>query len=198
MKGLLEALKRVAIISLAAVIIVNSYPVTVFASEIDRAAPNEEAPEEEEQEKCAEEPEEEGGFPEESNLSVSMVTEAQEKEVLETVGNEITVMGAGPDSALESIGSIPYNDTLDAYEINSENNLKDLAVYVNGSGTYTTGGDAETTAHDCTGLTFKMTGNIALTHTTAWNNSESTENNYTAIGNGSYLRRRRFGWLGRL
>ena len=86
----------------------------------------------------------------------------------------------------EDIGSIRYAPALGAYEISSAGNLHDLAVYVNGSGAYTTGGDAETTAHDCTGLTFKMTGNIALTHTTAWNNSESTENNYTAIGNGSY------------
>ena len=85
------------------------------------------------------------------------------------------------------IGSISYNDTLDAYEINSENNLKDLAVYVNGSGTYTTGGDAETTAHDCTGLTFRMTDDITIPHTTEWNDADSTENNYTAIGNGNHL-----------
>ena len=81
-----------------------------------------------------------------------------------------------------TIGSISYNSTLGAYEIASENNLKDLAVYVNGAGSYTTGGDPETTRHDCTGLTFKVTGNITLTHSTAWNDANSTENTYTSIG----------------
>ncbi|MCR5533782.1 MAG: hypothetical protein K6F47_01185 [Bacteroidaceae bacterium] len=37
-----------------------------------------------------------------------------------------------------SIGSIQYNSTLGAYEINSVQNLNDLAVYVNGRGTYST------------------------------------------------------------
>ena len=81
-----------------------------------------------------------------------------------------------------TIGSISYNSMLGAYEIASENNLKDLAVYVNGAGSYTTGGDPETTHHDCTGLTFKVTGNITLTHSTAWNDANSTENTYTSIG----------------
>ena len=81
-----------------------------------------------------------------------------------------------------TIGSISYNSVLGAYEIASENNLKDLAVYVNGAGSYTTGGDPETTQHDCTGLTFKVTGNITLTHSTAWNDANSTENTYTSIG----------------
>lgn len=53
-----------------------------------------------------------------------------------------------------TIGSISYNSTLGAYEIANEDNLHDLAVYVNGMGNYTTGGDEETTAHGCTGLTF--------------------------------------------
>lgn len=84
-----------------------------------------------------------------------------------------------------TIGSISYNGTLGAYEIANENNLKDLAVYVNGAGNYTTGGDAETVAHNCEGLTFKVTGNIALTHTTEWNDSGSTEDAYTPIGKSS-------------
>ncbi len=70
-----------------------------------------------------------------------------------------------------SIGSIQYNSTLGAYEINSVQNLNDLAVYVNGRGTYSTSGD-ETTAHSCEGLTFKQTANITYTGT----------NNYTPIG----------------
>ena len=37
-----------------------------------------------------------------------------------------------------TIGSISYNSTLGAYEIANENNLHDLAVYVNGAGSYST------------------------------------------------------------
>jgi len=70
-----------------------------------------------------------------------------------------------------SIGSIQYNSTLGAYEINSVQNLNDLAVYVNGRGTYSTSGD-ETTAHSCSGLTFKQTADITYTGT----------GNYTPIG----------------
>ena len=81
----------------------------------------------------------------------------------------------------QTIGSISYNSTLGAYEINSVANLNDLAVYVNGTGTYSTD-ETESTAHNCSGLTFKMTDNITYTHTTAWNDTTSTENNFTAIG----------------
>ena len=66
--------------------------------------------------------------------------------------------GAWADEA--NIGSITYNATLEAYEINNAHHLNDLAVYVNGAGTYSTGG-SETTAHACTGLTFRLTGDIA-------------------------------------
>ena len=83
--------------------------------------------------------------------------------------------------AQSAIGSIQYNSTGGYYEINSTDNLDDLAVYVNGTGTYSTN-VVETTAHDCSGLTFKMTANITYTHTTDWNNASSTENNFTAIG----------------
>ena len=58
-----------------------------------------------------------------------------------------------------SIGSIIYDNTRGAYAITNVDNLKDLSVYVNGMGTYTTGG-TETTPHDCSGLIFKQTGNI--------------------------------------
>ena len=75
--------------------------------------------------------------------------------------------------ALKTIGSISINETLGAYEINSVANLNDLAVYVNGMGTYSTGGDNETTAHNCEGLGFKISADIAY----------GTEDNYTAIGN---------------
>ena len=74
-----------------------------------------------------------------------------------------------------SIGSISYNNSISAYEINSVNNLNDLAVYVNGTGTYSTG-DSESTTHTCTGMTFKMTAPITY---------DGSENNYTPIGNNS-------------
>ena len=84
-----------------------------------------------------------------------------------------------------TIGSISYNPTLGAYEIASADNLHDLAVYVNGSGTYSDNTTKNNTVHDCTGLTFKMTGNIELPHTTAWNDPYSTEDTYTPIGRGA-------------
>ena len=58
-----------------------------------------------------------------------------------------------------NIGSISYNSTLGAYAITNVNNLKDLSVYVNGVGTYSTGG-TETTPHNCSGLIFKQTTSI--------------------------------------
>ena len=84
-----------------------------------------------------------------------------------------------------TIGSISYNSTIGAYEIANENNLHDLAVYVNGSGTYSDNTTKNNTVHDCTGLTFKMTGNIELAHTTAWNDPYSTEDTYKPIGRGA-------------
>ena len=87
-----------------------------------------------------------------------------------------------------TIGSISYNSTLGAYEINSVDNLKDLAVYVNGSGNYSTGG-SETTCHNCYGLTFIVTDDITYPHDSDWNDDTSREDKYTAIGhNSSYFR----------
>ena len=80
-----------------------------------------------------------------------------------------------------SIGSIQYNSTLEAYEINSVANLNDLAVYVNGTGTYSTSLD-ETTAHSCEGMTFKVTADITIPYTTDWDDATSTEDNYTPVG----------------
>jgi len=74
-----------------------------------------------------------------------------------------------------TIGSIHYSSTLSAYEINSVDNLNDLAVYVNGTGTYSTG-DSESTTHTCSGMTFKMTAPITY---------DGSVNNYTPIGNDS-------------
>ncbi|MBQ3768794.1 MAG: leucine-rich repeat protein [Prevotella sp.] len=72
-----------------------------------------------------------------------------------------------------TIGSIHYSSTLSAYEINSVDNLNDLAVYVNGKGTYSIGGD-ESDPHTCSGLSFKMTAPITY---------DGSENNFTPIGN---------------
>ena len=72
-----------------------------------------------------------------------------------------------------TIGSISYNNSISAYEINSVANLNDLAVYVNGSGTYSIGGD-ESNPHTCSGLSFKMTAPITY---------DGSVNNYTPIGN---------------
>lgn len=91
----------------------------------------------------------------------------------------MAVTGAWADEA--NIGSIAYNSTLEAYEIKNANNLNDLAVYVNGTGTYSTGGD-ETTAHDCTGLTFRLTNDITYSHKSL----ADGESNFTAIGNNSH------------
>lgn len=59
-----------------------------------------------------------------------------------------------------NIGAITWNSEGNYYEIGSEAALKDLAVYVN-TGTYSTS-EVNTTGHDCSGLTFKLTGNIDL------------------------------------
>ena len=80
-----------------------------------------------------------------------------------------------------TIGSISYNSTLAAYEIKRAANLNDLAVYVNGSGTYSTGG-SESTAHDCTGMTFKQTAGITYNY----DNLAEGASNFTAIGNSSH------------
>lgn len=87
-----------------------------------------------------------------------------------------TVWGQDP----ASIGSISYNSSISAYEINSVDNLNDLAVYVNGTGSYSTN-VTENIHHDCSGMTFIMTKDITYTYTNAWNVT-STENNYTPIG----------------
>ena len=52
----------------------------------------------------------------------------------------------------DPIGSINYNSTLGAYEINSKTHLKDLHDYVSAP-------------HDCEGLTFKMTADITYEST---------------------------------
>lgn len=86
--------------------------------------------------------------------------------------------------AQDPIGSISYNAGISAYEIANKNNLKDLAVYVNGSGTYSDN-TTNSTAHNCEGLTFKVTAPIAFTPDTDWNDANSIEDTYTPIGTSS-------------
>ena len=88
---------------------------------------------------------------------------------------------ASTDFVREPIGSIAYSTTLGAYEINSVANLRDLAVYVNGSGSYSTGGD-EAMAHNCAGMTFKMTADIDFQPASAWDDYTSLEHNFDGIG----------------
>ena len=82
--------------------------------------------------------------------------------------------------AQSAIGSIQYNSTGGYYEIGSVDNLNDLAVYVNGTGTYSDGVTTESTAHNCNGLKFKMTADITYTH--AASEGDDYAENYTAIG----------------
>jgi len=56
-----------------------------------------------------------------------------------------------------------------AYLITCHDDLNGLAGYVNGG-------------NNASGLTFRQVTNIVFPHTTNWNNSSSTENNFTAIG----------------
>ena len=89
-----------------------------------------------------------------------------------------------------TIGSIRYNTALGAYEINSVENLNDLAVYVSGRGQYTNSSDEFTYSdgtladgvHDCTNMTFKMTADITFTHLAAGAEGADTEDNFTPIG----------------
>lgn len=84
----------------------------------------------------------------------------------------MTVQTAWAQSA---IGAIQYNSTTGYYEINTTDKLKDLAVYVNGSGDYSTGG-SETTNHKCQNLKFRLTDNLNF-----GGGSEYTSN-FTPIG----------------
>lgn len=57
----------------------------------------------------------------------------------------------------------------DPYTITTTEGLDLLAQYVN-------------SGNDCSGVYFQLGNDITYTYTDAWNNSSSTENNYTAIG----------------
>lgn len=106
-------------------------------------------------------------------------------------GNTFTVPAAdvtvSANFARLPIGSISYNATLGAYEINCAQHLLDLAEYVNGE--YEIQGDGFgqmlvtiKEPHICAGLTFKMTADIDFAPTSNWDDYGSDEHNYTAIG----------------
>ncbi len=100
----------------------------------------------------------------------------------------MTTMAWAQDPA--TIGSIRYNAALGAYEINSVENLNDLAVYVSGIGQYKNGDNQYTYSdgtqangvHDCAGMTFKMTADITFPHKAAGAEGADTEDNFTPIG----------------
>ena len=93
---------------------------------------------------------------------------------------------------LTTIGSISFNEALDAYEINCAQHLQDLAAYVNGE--YSTvveslpgSGSGKVTytvkeAHPCEGQSFKMTADIDFEPVSAWDDYTSAEHNHTSIG----------------
>ena len=111
-------------------------------------------------------------------------------------GNTFTVPAAdvtvSANFARLPIGSIAYNETLGAYEINCAQHLRDLAEYVNGEyrdeeGTgifneYMTVTVTVKEPHNCAGLTFKMTADIDFAPTSNWDDYGSDDHNYTAIG----------------
>ena len=80
------------------------------------------------------------------------------------------------------IGSIQYNESIGAYEINCVDNLIDLSVLTRGKDTYTTGEYNSGYDNKCEGMTFKVTADIDFHPTTAWNDATSTENNFTPLG----------------
>ena len=100
----------------------------------------------------------------------------------------MTTMAWAQDPA--PIGSIRYKAALGAYEINSVENLNDLAVYVSGIGQYKNGDNQYTYSdgtqangvHDCAGMTFKMTADITFPHKAAGAEGADTEDNFTPIG----------------
>ena len=79
-----------------------------------------------------------------------------------------------PHHAPVDIPGINYNGDEGYYEIPDADALNALATYVN-------------SRNDCAGLTFKMTADIDIPHTTAWNDESSKENNYTPIGCEYYI-----------
>lgn len=88
------------------------------------------------------------------------------------------------------------------YKITDADDLKDLAVYVNGTGIYSNG-ITENTAHDCSGVYFQQTYPITLTGdwTPIGNSSHYFKGNYNGGDNtisgltvsGSYTRAGLFG-----
>ena len=75
----------------------------------------------------------------------------------------------------EKLGNYTYTVETDAegsyYVIDCTAALDALASYVNSNSN-----------HDCSGLRFKQTADIAYSYTTAWNSDESYSSNYTPIG----------------
>lgn len=81
----------------------------------------------------------------------------------------LAVLTATTAWAQEAISGLTYNTAGGYYEIKDEQDLKDLATYVNAG-------------NDAYGKTFKQTANITFAHTSDWNDSSSNEINFNGIG----------------
>ena len=90
----------------------------------------------------------------------------------ELISEQITTIANKTLTPIVTIPGISYNSSLDAFEIKDGDDLNTLATYVN-------------SGNNCEGLTFKVTGPIALPHKAANEEGADTENTYTPIGNSS-------------
>jgi len=80
----------------------------------------------------------------------------------------LAVLTATTAWAQEAISGLTYNTAGGYYEIKDEQDLKDLATYVNAG-------------NDAYGKTFKQTANITFAHTSDWNDTSSDEHNFDGI-----------------
>lgn len=172
--------KKIAALLLSMTMFAGSVPSLVMADETDGEEPGNPC-------SIVGEYEYDAGETSESDENTNTETDDTGTDLQEGFGDyvdiqvEETVAEESCDASPSDIGSIHYNSEIEAYEINSVDNLNDLSVYVNGSGTYSTG-EAETDSHRCKNKVFVLTADIDFHPESAWNDTSSTENNYISIG----------------
>ena len=81
----------------------------------------------------------------------------------------LTLLTVATAWAQETISGLTYNTAGGYYEIPNAAALNALATYVNAG-------------HDASGKTFKQTADITFSHNSDWNNSGSSESNFSGIG----------------